>query len=170
MMARLVIRGLVDGALSSLGVVIGASMGDSTLIALSAGFSGATANGFSNVLAAFSAEKTGDYLKLRKLESKMLISLKGTSSEKFINKRVMKAGVMDGIFSVIGGVIPVVPFLFLEVRPALYTAIALVTLLAAGLGIYTSMISKEKMIWSIVKMVGFTLVTAAVCTSIQYLL
>lgn len=167
-MMRVIIRGLVDGALSSLGVVIGASLAGSTVIALSAGLSGATANGFSNILAAFTAEKTHDYMELRKLEKKMLKSLKGSSSEKRINRDVLKRGALDGLFSVIGGVIPVVPFLFWEVQTALYISVIVVTLLAAGLGIYTSIISKDSMLWSVVKLVGFTLITAGICSLIQY--
>lgn len=166
-MIRLIIRGLVDGALSSLGVVIGASLAGNPAVALAAGFSGAAANGFSNVLAAFTAEKTADHLKLRKLEHQMLKSLKGSSPEKNINKKVLKAGVMDGLFSIVGGVLPVIPFLFFNMQTALYVSIGLVTLLAASLGVYTSIISKENMILSIIKLVGFTLITVVICSLIQ---
>lgn len=167
-MIRLLIRGLVDGALSSLGVVIGASLSNNMTVVLSAGFSGAMANGLSNIMAAFTAEKTGRYLDLKELEKKMMKSLKGTKLEKKIEKEVLKGGVYDGLASLFGGALPVIPFIFLSGTTALATSISLVGLLAVILGINTSIHSKENMFWSAVKMLIFTFVTAGLCISIQY--
>lgn len=168
-MIRLAIRGLVDGALSSLGVVIGAALANDTTIILSAGLSGATANGFSNILAAFTAEKIGRYQDLQKVEKQMIRPLKGTSIETEIGKEVMKGGFIDGFVSIIGGLIPVVPFLFLDIRQGLYLSIGLVTLVAAGLGAYTGYFSKENIVFSIVKMMFFTLATAGICALLMLL-
>mgnify|MGYP006278021103 CR=1 FL=1 len=168
-MIRLIIRGLVDGALSSLGVVIGASLSNSTAVVLSAGLSGAVANGLSNIMAAFTAEKTSGYIALNNLEKKMLTSLKGTEREKRIEKEVLRGGAYDGIASIIGGALPVIPFTFMPPSQAVYGSIALVALVAAFLGVYTSMHSKENMLASVVKMLVFTFVTAGICISIQFL-
>ena len=170
MITRLIIRGLVDGALSSLGVVIGASLSNNITIILSAGLSGAVANAFSNVLAAFTAEKTGQYMALTELEKKMMKPLKGTIAETSINGKVLKGGVYDGLFSLIGGILPILPFFFFDMGSAVYIAAALVTALAGFLGYFTSRFSKENMMWSIVKMVGFTLLTAIICVAIQYVI
>jgi len=168
-MIRLAIRGLVDGALSSLGVVIGATIGDNTTIILSAGIAGATANGFSNILAAFTAEKIGKYKDFRIVEKHMMKSLSGTTIEKKLRKDVIKGGVIDGFMSILGGLIPVLPFLFFDINTALYISIGLVTTLAAILGVYTSHISKENIILSVSKMVFFTLIAAGICASIMLL-
>ncbi|MFW5990736.1 MAG: VIT1/CCC1 transporter family protein [Candidatus Nanoarchaeia archaeon] len=168
-MLRLIIRGLVDGALSSLGVVIGASLSNDMAIVLSAGLSGAVANGFSNIMAAFTAEKTGRYVDLNKLEKKMMKSLKGTRHERAIEKEVMKGGIYDGVASFFGGAIPILPFLFLDGTAALSTAIGLVGVLAVVLGINTSLHSRENMFFSVTKMLVFTFATAGICVSIQYL-
>ncbi|MFO8074215.1 MAG: VIT1/CCC1 transporter family protein [Polyangia bacterium] len=169
-MIRLVIRGLVDGALSSLGVVIGASLSDDLQVILSAGFSGAVANGFSNVLAAFTAEKAGQYKNLVEVEKKMLRSLKGTDKEKGISKRVLKGGALDGVFSLLGGVVPIAPFFFLPLDSAVYAAVLLVALIAAFLGAYTARLSKESFFFGILKMIAFTLATAGICALIQFVI
>lgn len=166
-MIRLIIRGLVDGALSSLGVVIGASLSNSTAVVLSAGLSGAVANGLSNIMAAFTAEKTGRYLDLKKLEKKMMKSLKGTRLERSIEREVLKGGVFDGIASIFGGALPVIPFIFMSGNAALYSSIGLVGILAVILGINTSLHSRENMVFSVVKMLLFTFATAGICVSIQ---
>ncbi|MGM5484262.1 MAG: VIT1/CCC1 transporter family protein [Nanobdellota archaeon] len=169
-MIRLMIRGLVDGALSSLGVVIGASLSNNLQIILSAGFSGAVANGFSNILAAFTAEKTSQYQKLDKIEKKMLKSLKGTKREKAINKDIIKGGALDGAFSLVGGVLPILPFFFMDTSIAIYGSVALVTIMAAYLGVYTGKHSKENLFMSSLKMIIFTLATAGICALIQFVI
>lgn len=162
-MIRLAIRGLVDGALSSLGVVIGATIGDNTTIIVSAGLSGAIANGFSNILAAFTAEKVGKYHDLHAVEKQMIRPLKGTTIEKGIRELVLKGGVVDGVLSIIGGLIPVMPFFFLDISPALAVSVCAVTLLAAVLGAYTGYFSRENIVLSSIKMMFFTLATAGIC-------
>lgn len=169
-MIRLIIRGLVDGALSSLGVVIGASLSNNITIILSAGLSGAVANGFSNILAAFTAEKTHKYKEFNQLEKSMMKSLKGTYAEKEINKKVIKGGILDGMFSLLGGILPILPFFIFDLNIAIYMSVILVSILAGYLGYYTSIFSRENVFLSIIKMIGFTLFTAVICVGIQYLL
>jgi predicted membrane protein (TIGR00267 family) len=169
-MIRLAIRGLVDGALSSLGVVIGAAISNNPTIILSAGLSGATANGFSNILAAFTAEKVGRYKKFQDVERQMIRTLKGTKIEKHLQKKILHGGLIDGALSIVGGIIPVFPFFIMGVREALILSIGLVTLLAAILGGYTGYFSKENIFYSVIKMVFFTLATAGVCALIIFLL
>ena len=53
---RYIIRGLIDGSLSTFGVVIGASGGDVSII-IAAGIGGGVANGISNILGALTAER-----------------------------------------------------------------------------------------------------------------
>ena len=166
-MIRLVIRGLVDGSLSSLGVVIGASLSNDLQVILSAGFSGAVANGFSNVLAAFTAEKTSRYKSLNEVEKKMLRSLKGTDREREIGRGVLKGGALDGVASLVGGALPIAPFFVLPMDVALYAAVAAVALIAGYLGYYTARLSRENLLGGVLKMIVFTLATAGICALIQ---
>lgn len=78
---RYIIRGLIDGCLSVFGVIIGGYNPDFTII-ISAGISGAIANGFSNVLAVLSAEEAAHYKYLGKLEESMLTDLSDTAQKK----------------------------------------------------------------------------------------
>lgn len=169
-MIRPLIRGLVDGALSTLGVVIGASSAQDAIIIISAGFSGAIANGFSNILAAFSAERTHGYLEMRKIENAMISQLKGTVVESEMQRKVMRRGTVDGFFTLVGGIIPIIPFLFLDIFSAVVTAIAMVVLLTASLGIYTGRYSKENMLVVGTKMGVFALITAGVCIAVERML
>ena len=54
---RYIVRGLIDGSLSALGVVIGASGSADASVIIAAGLGGGIANGLSNILGAFTAEK-----------------------------------------------------------------------------------------------------------------
>jgi predicted membrane protein (TIGR00267 family) len=168
-MIRLAIRGLVDGSLSSLGVVIGAAISENVTIILSAGLSGAVAHGLSNILAAFTAEKIARYKALKITEKHMIKSLKGTTLEKKVSIDVLKGGFIDGAVSIIGAFIPLIPFFFLTITPGLFVSIGLVTFLAAILGAYTGYVSSENIIFSILKMMIFTLVTAGICALIMLL-
>ena len=106
---RYIIRGLIDGCLSVLGVIIGGYNPDFSII-ISAGISGAMANGFSNMLAALSAEEAARYKYLRELEESMLTDLSNTAQEKKVKKVIKKSALYDGCSTVIGGVIPIIPF------------------------------------------------------------
>lgn len=164
---RAAIRGLIDGSLSTLGVVIGASSAQEVTVIISAGFSGAIANGFSNILAAFSAERAQGYIEMRKTERAMISGLKGTKIEETMRKEVTKMGVIDGVFTVLGGLIPIFPFLFIDPFSSVILAIATVALLAAGIGAYTGTFSRENMALTAIKMGLFALLTAVICIGVE---
>jgi len=163
-------RGLIDGALSTLGVVIGAFSSPSALLIISAAFSGAIANGFSNILAAFSAERTEGYKKIQEIEDAMITKLKGSAQEKHMRRKVMKNGIIDGISTIIGGIIPILPILFFTGISALYASIAVVTVLMGVLGVYSGFYAKENLVLAGAKMVIFALITAGVCIGVEMLL
>ncbi len=168
-MIKLAIRGLVDGSLSSLGVVIGAAISNDVTIIMSAGLSGAMANGFSNILAAFTAEKVSRYQKLKITEKHLIRSLKGTTLEKQVAKDVLKGGFVDGAVSIIGGLIPLIPFVFLNITQGVYVSIGFVTFLGAILGAYTGYVSSENIIFSIIKMMFFVLIAAGISSLLMLL-
>ncbi len=166
-MIKSLMRGSIDGALSTLGVVIGAISAPSAMLIISAAFSGAVANGFSNILAAFSAERTAGYQKIQELEEKMFTTLKGTKHEKHMNTKVMKRGVMDGISTIAGGAIPIIPFLFFSGLEAMYISIASVALLMGIIGAYTGTLARENLVFAGAKMAIFAGLTATVCILIE---
>lgn len=166
-MIRYFIRGLIDGSLSTLGIVIGASIA-SPIVIISAAVGGAVANGFSNILGAFSAEYAIRYRSFRELERHMLKDLEGTQLDEKTKKDIQKSGFVDGGSTMLGGVVPILPFLFLAPAQALLVSIAAVVILMLMLGIVIGRISKENLVWSAAKMVIFTAATAAVLLVIQY--
>ena len=101
------VRGIIDGLLSTLGVVIGASAADKAII-LSAGIGGAVANGVSNFLGAFSSEEYKGQLHIQKIEEAMLSrGIEESEIGKSMKKERIKAGLLDGSSTIIGGFIPV---------------------------------------------------------------
>ncbi len=179
-MDRYLIRGFVDGLLSTLGIVIGASAvigagevnGSSIIIA--AGLGGGVANGLSNVLGAFMGEKAALYERYQKVEKAMLKegAIKDSKVDEKLQDRILTSGAADGLATMLGALIPIVPF-FLASFPAitpiksLYIAVGVSIALFFSLGAYIGRISKENMVFSGLKMAAFGGATALVVTVIR---
>lgn len=180
---RYILRGFIDGVLSSLGVVIGASaaigFGDNdtaALIIIAAGIGGGIANGFSNILGAFVGEKMVKEKNLRKIEGAMLKKegLRGTELDKRMEKEVRICGVYDGLSTIVGSLVPVAPFLLgliisFDSTILLYTSAAVSLILFFILGLYVGKISRENIILSGLKLVAFGIVTLIVTFIIKIL-
>lgn len=152
-----------------MGVIIGAYNPDISIL-VTAAIAGAFANGFSNMLAAFSAEQAFRYRYLRNLEDSMLISLKNTTKEKEIERKVKNSAIYDGLSTIAGGFIPLTPFFFLPPRTALISSISITVLLFALLGVYTAKLSDLNILKYSIKMVFFAGVTAAACFLVRHLI
>ncbi len=180
---RYILRGFIDGVLSSLGVVIGASaaigFGDNdtaALIIIAAGIGGGVANGFSNILGAFVGEKIVKEKNLRQIEGAMLKKegLRGTELDKRMEKEVRVCGVYDGVSTIIGSLVPVAPFLLglfvsFDSTLLLYASAAVSLILFFILGLYVGKISRENIILSGLKLVAFGIVTLIVTLLIKIL-
>ncbi len=170
-MERQFVRGFIDGALSVLGVVIGASAGQIDII-ISAGIGGGVANGISNVFGAFTAERVQEEREFQKIEKSMLVELRETELYKTVRRRVMIRGLVDGISTVIGSIVPVLPFILAFIIGfSAYLALAMsvsFTAISLGIiGIYFGRISKENIIVSSSKMVLMGIVTAIISFGIE---
>jgi len=169
---RYIIRGLIDGSLSSLGVVIGASSGDvSTIIA--AGIGGGVANGISNILGALTAERAvleGKRSSQEKVLLKEAGSLKKTSFYKEALSKTAISGIGDGLSTAFGSIIPVIPFLVLDKQKAIIVAILITLSILFILGIFIGRISKENLIISGIKMVFGGLIVALICFGIEHII
>ena len=86
-MERQLVRGFIDGSLSTLGVVIGASGAEISII-IAAGIGGGVANGLSNVFGAFTAERIEEEMQIVKIERAMLKNLKETEIYKSVRRKV----------------------------------------------------------------------------------
>ncbi|MEF8879315.1 MAG: VIT1/CCC1 transporter family protein [Candidatus Thermoplasmatota archaeon] len=180
-LSRYLVRGFIDGILSSLGVVIGASAAigltttqETLSVIIAAGVGGGIANGFSNILGASVGEKIVKEIKLTEIERAMLTKrgLKGTSIDKELEEKILKSGIYDGIATFGGALIPVSPFIIgsfftAETSILLYVSITLSLCLFFILGVYVGRLAKESMILSGLKLVTFGVITAVIATLIR---
>lgn len=161
------LRGYIDGALSTLGVVVGASSAESTVI-VAAAVGGTIANGIANILSASSAAKAVYHGELREIEKAMVHGeLTGTMIDKRIGRQTMFAGMADGLATVIGGAVPILPLLFLSGNQALFTSIGLVVLSVMAIGVYLGKLSRRNLIISGLKMAVYGISVAVAVYFIQ---
>ncbi|MBC8426324.1 VIT1/CCC1 transporter family protein [bacterium] len=146
------LRGFVDGSLSTLGIVIGASSASSEII-MAAGIGGAFANGISNFLGAYSAAGVEEYAELREQERAMVTrDLTGSVLDRAIARRTAMAGLSDGVATIFGGALPIIPYLFLSTTQATVASAAIVMGATGVIGLYFGRISKRDIWLSAVKM------------------
>lgn len=170
-MERQFVRGFIDGALSVLGVVIGASAGNLDVI-ISAGIGGGVANGISNIFGAFTAERVEEEKEFRKIERSMLVELRDTELYREVRRRVMVRGLVDGISTIFGSVVPVFPFILayflgMSIHTALILSVSLTAISLGLIGLYYGRVSRENLVVSCMKMVLMGLFTALISVGIE---
>lgn len=160
-------RGALDGSLSTLGIVIGAySAGPEVVIA--AGLSGGAANGLSNMFAAVSAEKTEMLVDLNEIENALLKdNLKNTFLHDLKDRQVRLNGLIDGVATIFGALIPVIPFFLFSSLQAAILSVVLTSLLAFFLGFCMARISGRNILYLGMKMAIITVIVAVVSTLVQ---
>ncbi len=163
-------RGFIDGALSTLGIVIGASSASSSVI-IAAGIGGAFANGISNVLSAFSAERVEQYRELREIENAMVVKeLKDSAVEDSMHQETLHAGVIDGLATIVGGALPIFPYFWLEPWPAMLVSSLLVVGCIFAIGMHLGRVSRRSMLIYGLKMAVFGILVAVAVYYIQHLI
>ncbi len=172
-MRRYIFRGLIDGSLSTLGVIIGAQNASVGII-IAAGIGGGIANGLSNVLGAFTAEKSEAEKKLAEIRKAMVVypQLKKTELYREMVKSTIFSGIADGLSTIVGSVIPVLPFIAsllfgLNKKTALLISFAMTTALLFAIGGILGRPSKREVLLSGVKMALAGIGTALICTLIE---
>ena len=148
------IRGFIDGAMSTLGIVVGALSASSSVI-LAAAIGGAVANGISNLLSALSAASTERYTELREVEKAMVTKdLSGSAADRRINRQAWADGLTDGLSTIVGGAIPILPYLFAPTNVAIWISIGAVVLVIFLIGMYLGRLSRRNIMFSGLKL-GF---------------
>ena len=169
---RYIIRGVIDGSLSSLGVIIGASGGDVSLI-ITAGVGGGVANGISNILGALTAERA-IVESVRMSQERVLLReegyLKSSQAYKEALNRTTISGIWDGLSTTFGSIIPITPFFFFPKEVALFLAVVITTVILFTLGVFIGKISKENLILSGFKMAAVGLLVALISFVIENML
>ena len=175
---RYFVMNAFDGALTMLGVVIGAYVSgilyQSTVI-ISAGIAGSIAMGASGVSGAYMTEKAERTKKLKKLEKAMLSDMKNGIHGKSHRFATVFAAIVDGASPALAAMLVISPFFFANfgiIPPeiAFIGCIGITLIVLTSLGIYLAKISDESMLKYGIQMLLVGLITAFLCVVTSILL
>ena len=174
---RCFVMNAFDGALTMLGVVIGAYVSGvlQPIYIISAGIAGSIAMGTSGMSGAYMTEKAERTKRLKDLEKAMLSDMKNGLHCKSHRFATILAAVVDGVSPAIAAMFVISPFFLsnfkiIATEIAFYSSIALTLIVLALLGIYLAKISDESLIKYGVQMLLVGIVTAFLCVAVSILL
>lgn len=175
---RYFVMNAFDGALTMLGVVIGAYVSgiiEQPTVIISAGIAGSIAMGASGVSGAYMTEKAERTKKIKDLEKAMLSDMKNGLHKKSHRFATVFAAVVDGASPAIAAMLVVSPFFLVNfglilAEIAFFTSIIITLIVLSLLGIYLAKISDESMIKYGIQMLLVGLVTAFLCVGTSLLL
>lgn len=161
---RLFVMNAFDGALTIMGVVIGAHFSGVTdaRIVIVAGIGGSVAMGISGISGAYLAERAERKRDLKKLEMAMLRRLDGTHFARASEFASFVIAFVDGISPAISAAILVMPYLFvpgISMNTAFYISLLLGLSELFTLGVFLARISDEKPLLSGIQMIIIGIIT-----------
>ncbi len=147
---RYFVIGAFDGALTVLGIVIGAAVavGDTAgnkALVVTVSASAAIALAVSSMVGAYEAERVEKKLHRHSIERAMLVELSEEHRSAFRTAALVSAAV-HGVAPVVAALFPVVPFLVLGFWPATVTAAVLTLAFLFGLGAYLGSLVRERIV------------------------
>ena len=167
---RYFVMNAFDGALTMLGVVIGAYIANinNPGIIISAGVAGSIAMGVSGISGAYMTEKAERTKKLKDLESAMITDLKDGLHGKSYKFAAAFAAIIDGVSPALAAMVVISPFFIvnfgvISFQTAYYSSIGLTLLVLTLLGAYLAKISDENMIKYGLQMLIVGIITAFIC-------
>ena len=167
---RYFVMNAFDGALTMLGVVIGAYVAGilEPMPIISAAVAGSIAMGTSGMSGAYMTEKAERTKELKELEKAMLTDLKNGLHHRSHKFATIFAALVDGISPALAAMLVVSPFFMVNpgiitVETAFFTCIVLTLVVLSLLGVYLAKISDESMIRYGVQMLLVGCVTALLC-------
>ncbi len=160
---RYFVIGAFDGALTILGVVIGAfvagaSEADKPLV-LAASLSAGIGLAISSAVGAYEAERVEKKLDQYTIERAMLTKMSEEHRDAFRFAAVLSA-LVHGIAPLIAAIVPIVPFYFLDVRSATVAAITVTLLLLFIIGTYLGRLVRDRFFLTGLRFVAAGLGTA----------
>ncbi|MDD1749304.1 MAG: VIT1/CCC1 transporter family protein [Methanothrix sp.] len=155
---RLFVMNAFDGALTIMGVVIGAHFSGVTdaHIVITACFAGSLAMGISGISGAYLAERAERKRDLKKLEMAMLQDLGDTHYARATEFASIVVAVVDGISPALSAAILVMPYFFvpeIDMQWAFYASLVLSLAVLFTLGIFLARISDERPVISGIQMI-----------------
>lgn len=174
---RYFVMNAFDGALTMLGVVIGAYIAGQldSIVIISAGIAGSIAMGASGLSGAYMAEKAERTKKIKDLEQAMLTELSEGLHERSHKFATVFAAIVDGTSPAIAAMTVISPFFLtnfglISPEVAFYSTIGITLLLLSSLGAYLAKISDESMIRYGLQMLLVGMITALICVGTSILL
>ena len=175
---RYFVMNAFDGALTMLGVVIGAAVSgylENSTVIISAGIAGSIAMGASSMSGAYMTEKAERTKKIKDLERAMLTDMKDGLHGKSHRFAAIFAAIVDGVSPAAAAMIVISPFFLanygiITAVTAFYTTIAITLIVLSLLGVYLAKISDESMIKYGLQMLLVGILTAFLCVGVSILL
>jgi len=168
---RYFVIGAFDGALTILGVILGAYIAEghahpelAKQLILAAGFSGGIALAVSSTVGAYEAERVEHLLSHQHLEKAMLRPVEGARVEA-MRVSISVSAIVHGVSPLLAAFVPLLPFFFMPLDAAVTTAIALTLGFLFALGAYLGSLIKEMIVYT-----GLRFVIAGLATAIILIL
>jgi predicted membrane protein (TIGR00267 family) len=162
---RYFVIGAFDGALTILGIIVGATASgvreSEKAIVLTAAISAAIALAVSSAVGAFEAERVEKKLDIRSLERAMLTRLSEEHKGAF-RFAAYTSALVHGVAPLIAALPPVVPFLFLSMNEATIVALVVTLAFLFAMGAYLGSLVRERIAYTGLRFVGAGLLTALV--------
>lgn len=160
---RYFVIGAFDGALTIMGVILGAyAVGElSDRLIIVAGFAAGVALAVSSAVGAYEAERIESSLHHKEIERAMLSPVEGTRKETANLSNLMSAFI-HGIAPLIASMIPLTPFFFLPEVEAMTVAIIITLAFLFAMGAYLGSLLKEMILYTGLRFAAAGLVTAII--------
>lgn len=162
---RYFVIGAFDGALTILGIIVGAAasgVGESQkAVVLTASMSAAIALAVSSAVGAFEAERVEKKLDIRSLERAMLTRLSEEHKDAF-RFAAYTSALVHGVAPLIAALPPVIPFFLLPLQDATIVAVAATLVFLFAMGAYLGALVKERIAYTGLRFVVAGLATALV--------
>ena len=162
---RYFIIGAFDGALTILGIILGAAAvqagEEHKSLVLAMSFSAAIALSISSLVGAYEAERVEKKINQTSLEHAMLAELGETHRQAFTFASLASAGV-HGVAPLIAALVPVVPFLFMPFVDAVWISITITLCVLFAMGAYMGNMAKEHVVFSGLRFAAAGLITAII--------
>jgi predicted membrane protein (TIGR00267 family) len=168
---RYFVIGAFDGALTILGVILGAYVSEGITnpglakhLILGAGMAGGIALAVSSAVGAYEAERVEHMLSHQQLEKAMLKPVEGTRKEA-MRLSISVSAMAHGVAPLLSAFVPLIPFFFMDLDEAVVTAIAVTLSFLFVLGAYLGSLIKELIVYT-----GLRFVIAGLGTAIVLIL
>ena len=162
---RYFVIGAFDGALTVLGIIIGASafgtLEEHKALVLSASFGAAIALAVSSAVGAYEAERVEKKLDIRTIERAMLARLSEEHREAFQFAAILSA-IVHGVAPLIAALLPIIPFVFLDARTATVVAVVITLVILFALGAYLGNLVRERVVVTGLRFAAAGIGTAAI--------